>query len=158
MKNNLEEVWREEFESLFNEKYNKTLCGYTLKQWTTQERMDQEREFAFPYYVEARKKAQEDIEFWKNEYVSHSETMCRCQEELQKTRERHEKCMISFGIKLTEVQDKHDELLNELQKTREQLSKAEQRIFHLGECSSLWEYQGICDCGYEQYFKDKQGE
>ena len=50
-----------------------------------------------------------------------------------------------------------EQLEQELQKTREQLSKAEQRIFHLGECSSLWEYQGICDCGYEQYFKDKQG-
>jgi len=91
LKNNLEEVWREDFENLFNEKYNKLLCGYTLKQWTTQERMDQEREFAFPYYVEARKKAQEEIEFWKNEYVSHSETMCKCQEELQKTRQKLEK-------------------------------------------------------------------
>ena len=56
------------------------------------------------------------------------------------------------------LQDENRKLQQELQKTREQLSKAEQRIFHLGECSSLWEYQGICDCGYEQYFKDKQGE
>ena len=71
----------------------------------------------------------------------------------------------SMANQITDVPSAIAELLavnkqleQELQKTREQLSKAEQRIFHLGECSSLWEYQGICDCGYEQCFKDKQGE
>jgi len=108
LENNLEEVWREEFESLFNEKYNKVLCGYTLKQWTTQERIDQERELSLPYYVEARKKAQEDIEFWKNEYVSHSETMCKCQQELQKTREHLGKAIKSAEFFMSHADCKRD--------------------------------------------------
>jgi hypothetical protein len=30
---------------------------------------------------------EKDVEYWKKEYVSHSETMCKCQAELQATRE-----------------------------------------------------------------------
>lgn len=49
------------------------------------------------------------------------------------------------------------QLEQELQKTRAQLSKAEQRIFHAPHCVTNYE-RNDCDCGYEQYFKDKQGE
>lgn len=78
LKNNLEEVWREEVKVWINHNLSKTQSILI-------------HDLCERAYLEARKKAQEDIEFWKNEYVSHSETMCRCQEELQKTRERLEK-------------------------------------------------------------------
>lgn len=102
MNNNLVEVWREEFESIFNEKYNQVHCGHTLKQWTAQNLMNQEFKFGLNYYIKARKKSQEEVEFWKNEYVSHSETMCRCQGELQKTREQLEVAEAVLSVQCTD--------------------------------------------------------
>lgn len=85
------------------------------------------------------------------------------EQELQKTRERHEKCMISFGIKLTEVQDKHDELLNELQKTREILEELVKSIYvpyRMGiavKPNENWKALNDANDLIKQ-FKDKQGE
>lgn len=98
------------------------------------------------------------ITFNKNRDYTSLEKMIeyskQLEQELRKKSNMLAKVKSYFGISVR----KNSEMRQELQKTREQLSKAEQRIFHLGECPSLWEYQGICDCGYEQYFKDKQGE
>lgn len=55
------------------------------------------------------------------------------------------------------LQDENRKLEQELQKTREQLSKAEQRIFHAPHCVTNYE-RNDRDCGYEQYFKDKENK
>ena len=112
LKNNLEEVWREEFESLFNEKYNQSLYGHTLKQWTTQDLMNQEFKFGLNYYIEARKKAQEEINSLRSAYKKNIDSLgaglsedllkilktyptalpyiCEIKQELQKTKEQFE--------------------------------------------------------------------
>jgi chromosome segregation ATPase len=54
---------------------------------------------ALPYICELRKeieRLEKDVEYWKKEYVSHSETMCKCQAELQATKEQLKKCESSL--------------------------------------------------------------
>jgi DNA repair ATPase RecN len=55
---------------------------------------------------------------------------------------------------ICELRKEIERFEKELQVTREQLSKAEQRIFHAPHCITNYERKD-CDCGYEQYFKQK---
>lgn len=48
-----------------------------------------------------------------------------------------------------------DKLNEEIKTLKEQLAKAEQRIFHAPHCITNYE-RNDCDCGYERYFKEKQ--
>lgn len=113
MKNNLEEVWENEFESWDKERQKSRLVfmnsnpekeAYLEARKKSQDELDSLRtqllaqcKISKELLTEKEEleqelqKARDDIEFWKNEYVSHSETMCKCQQELQRTREQLEK-------------------------------------------------------------------
>ena len=62
MNQNQIEKYREEFEVVFSEKFNKELCGYTLRQWTNQETIDNEHKIGLFYYLQAKQQSETEIE------------------------------------------------------------------------------------------------
>ena len=62
MNQNQNEKYKEEFEVVFSEKFNKEFCGYTLRQWTNQETIDNERKIGLSYYLQAKQQSETEIE------------------------------------------------------------------------------------------------
>lgn len=91
-------------------------------------------------------KARDDIEFWKNEYVSHSESMCKCQQELQKTRER-----LEIAEKVIEIYSnpESDEWISH---------KKELHGVKIGVYKDVYSLSSFAKQYFKDKDKDKQGE
>lgn len=111
LKNNLEEVWNDEYKDFMlsfypessplvstweiyrmakikSQKEIKNLLELTETLNQIRDNLQDENRNLSQELAQVKKEA----EFWKEEYVSHSETMCNCQQELQKTREQLSTC------------------------------------------------------------------
>lgn len=84
--NEQEKQWREEFESAFTD--NLKSYGVVFRRTILPQTV---RDLMLETYLAARKNAQADIDFWKEEYISHSETMLKAQGEVEKLKAENER-------------------------------------------------------------------